>query len=307
MTKFPLYNLHEDKFEKLAILICNKILGSATIPFSKGRDGGKDGRFTGKANCFPSETKPWEGNIVIQAKHTSKENASCSDSDFFTILNDEIPKVEKLKQNNELDFYLLFTNRKLTGGQDSKINELFVSKNIEYQIISKEKIQDLLQVYPDVVRDAELNDLLRPLEFDESDLKEIIIAVHKVISKKDDFKSTVDFSKIDLEEKNKLNNLSKGYFDDSIKRNFEYFGQIENFLSSPINEELSALYEDTKSELNAKITLRRDEYVEFENLLEDFYDYVVSNNQIDMKGKKRLVRTLLHYMYWRCDIGKKEE
>ena len=90
------------------------------------------------------------------------------------------------------------------------------------------------------------------------------------------------------------------------EEDFEYFNQIETFLSSPINAALSALYEDTTSELNAKITLRREEYVEFENLLEDIYDYVVNNNQNDLKGKKKLVRILLHYMYCRCDIGKKE-
>jgi hypothetical protein len=306
MWKFPLHYLNEDDFENLVTLICNKILGAATIPFAKGKDGGKDGRFTGKTNCFPSEIQPWEGRIIIQAKHTNKENASCSDSDFSKILNDEILKIEKLKQNNELDFYLLFTNRKLTGGKDSKINQLFNEKNIVYEIIASEKIQQFLQNYPDIVRSAKLNDLLRPLEFDESDLKEIIIAVHEVISKKEMLNNTVDFSKVDLEEKNRLNNLSKDYFQNSIKRDFEYFSQIESFLSSPINVTLGALYDDTVSELNAKIILRRDEYVEFENLLEDFYDYVVRNNSSDLKGKKKLVRTLLHYMYWRCDIGKKE-
>ena len=307
MSKFPLHYLNEDDFEDIVTLICNKILGEATTPFTKGKDGGKDARFTGKANRFPSEAQPWNGIIVIQAKHTSKENASCSDREFAKILNDEIPKIEKLKQNNALDFYLLFTNRKLTGVQDSKIIQIFSDKNIVYEIIANDKIQQFLQNYPDIARTAKLNNLLKPLDFDESDLKEIIIAVHKVISRKDEFSSSVDFSKINLEEKNKLNNLSKGYFEDSIKRNFEYFGQIENFLSSPINEALIELYEDTVSELNAKITLRRDEYVEFENLLEDFYDYVVSNNQNDLKGKKRLVRALLHYMYWRCDIGKKDK
>ncbi len=211
MRKFPLHNLNEDDFENLITLICSKILGEGIIPFAKGRDGGKDGRFTGKAKCFPSESQPWNGSIIIQAKHTNKENASCSDSDFSKILNDEIPKVEKLKQNNELDFYLLFTNRNLTGGRDSKINQLFNSKSIVCEIIANEKIQQFLQNYPDIVRTAKLNDLLKPLEFDESDLKEIIIAVHEVISKKEDLSNTVDFSKIDLEEKNKLKLYKKKF------------------------------------------------------------------------------------------------
>jgi len=103
MRKYPLHYLKSQEFEDLSILICTKILGTATHPFSQGKDGGKDGRFRGKANCFPSEAQPWNGNIIIQAKHIAKENASCSDSDFHTILQKEIPKIQTLKQNNELD------------------------------------------------------------------------------------------------------------------------------------------------------------------------------------------------------------
>ena len=42
--RYPLYYLNCDEFENLVILICNHILGSATIPFAKGKDGGKDGK-----------------------------------------------------------------------------------------------------------------------------------------------------------------------------------------------------------------------------------------------------------------------
>ena len=308
MRKFPLHYLNEDDFENLIILICNKILGVATIHFAKGKDGGKDGRFTGKANCFPSEAEPWSGKIIIQAKHTSKENASCSDSSFSTILKKEVlPAIQKLKKNNEIDYYLLFTNRKLTGIQDNKIECLIDAQtNIPNCIIANEKIQQFLQEEPDIARTAKLNDLLKPLEFDESDLKEIIIAVHEVIGKKDIFNNPVDFSKIDLEEKNKLNNLGKEYFEHVVKKDFEYFGQIQTFLSSPINATVYELYDDTISELHAKLILRREEYIGLEDMLDDFNAYVINNNQDDLKGKKRLVRTLLHYMYCQCDIGKKE-
>ncbi|MDR0604327.1 MAG: hypothetical protein LBG80_08515 [Bacteroidales bacterium] len=307
MRIYPLHYLNEQEFENLSILICNKILGTATIPFARGKDGGKDGRFIGKANCFPSEAQTWNGKIIIQAKHTTKENASCSDSDFQAVLRKEIPAIQNLKENNELDYYLLFTNRKLTGIQNGNIIKIFNSQRITYEIIANEKIQQFLQEYPDIVRTAKLNDLLRPLSFDEADLKEIIIAIHTVINKKENLNNIVDFTKIDLDRKNELNSLSKSYFDDVIKRNFEYFKQITDFLSSPVNSNLKDLYEDTINELNAKITVRRDEFIEFENLLEEFYDYVINNDENELKGKKRIVRILLHYMYRNCDIGKKEK
>ena len=87
--KYPLENLNDTEFEKLVALICEKILGIGTNIYSKGTDGGKDGSFTGKANKFPSETKP-EGKIKIQAKHTQRPNASCSDSDFQNIIKNNV-------------------------------------------------------------------------------------------------------------------------------------------------------------------------------------------------------------------------
>ncbi|MCL2245655.1 MAG: hypothetical protein FWC10_00865 [Lentimicrobiaceae bacterium] len=309
MITYPLHDLNDQTFENLSILICNKILGAATIPFAQGKDGGKDGRFIGKANCFPSEAQPWNGRIIIQAKHTSKENASCSDSNFQTRLKNEvIPAILKLKQNNEIDYYLLFTNCKLTGKQDSNIENILNSQtNIPNLVIANEKIQQFLHEYPDIVRTANLINLLKPLEFDESDLKELIIEIHKAIKQSTPATHCVDFTKIDLEEKNRLNQLSQSYFNEVIKKDFDNFNLIETFLSSPINASLKDLYDDTISELNAKITLRRNEFAEFENMLDYFYNYVISNDLNSFKYKKRLLRTLLNYMYCNCDIGKKEE
>src|SRR3972149_11327699 len=99
--KYPLHELNDKEFEKLVALICERILGTGTITFSDGKDGGRDAKFIGKANSFPSETKPWEGRFVIQAKHTTKPIASCSDSDFNTILKKEVKKVKVLKEENK--------------------------------------------------------------------------------------------------------------------------------------------------------------------------------------------------------------
>ncbi len=118
--KYPLHHMNEDDFERLVVFICYHLLGEGTIPFAQGKDGGRDGKFIGKASCIPSDVEPWEGKIIIQAKHTIKENASCSDSDFTSIIKKSvIPAIKNLKDSNDIDYYLLFTNRKLTGTQDS--------------------------------------------------------------------------------------------------------------------------------------------------------------------------------------------
>jgi len=309
MSTYPLHDLNDSQFESLVTLICTKILGEGVVPFAKGKDGGRDGRFHGKANCFPSQSKQWEGKIVIQAKHTTKVNASCSDSSFQAILKNEVlPAIKRLITEEKIDYYLLFTNRKLTGLQDEKIENLIaVNTGIQNLIVGTEKIQQWLQLYPEIVRAAKLNDLLRPLQFDESDLKDLIIAIHdKLPAKVMLQKSQNEFDFPDKEKKNEINKLSKLYFEEVIKKNYNYFDTISTFLKDPINLKYKNFYEDAIADINAKIVLKKDDYLAFENMLEDFYDYVISNNP-DIKGKKRLVRVFLHYMYCNCDIGKKEE
>ena len=306
MVKYPLHYQNEDDFENLVTLICKKILGEGVIPFAKGRDSGKDGRFTGTANCFPSENDPWKGKIIVQAKHTEKIQASCSDSDFNKTVGEEIEKIKDLKSKDEIDYYLLFTNRKLTGGADSKIvKRIKEETGIENNLIAEEKIQQYLVQFPDVVKMAGLNKLLMPLEFDDSDIRDVVLAIKDTLKAEDISNPIIDFSKIELTRKNELNNLSEDYFSNVIQSEFADFSRIERFLSDPINEEVKEGYEDAISDLNAKITIHRDKYNGFEEIIDDIYDKVISQNADTLKGNKRLVRTLLHYMYCKCDIGKK--
>ena len=308
MRKYPLHYMNEDDFEQLTISICSKILGEGVITFAKGRDGGRDGRFNGKANCFPSEQDAWNGKFIIEAKHTSKENASCSHYEFKKRLKKEVlPAIKRNLKNNKVDYYLLFTNRKLTGIQDEKIEDYIDEETgVTNIIIADERIQQFLRSYNDIVRSQNLNQLLHPLQFDEDDLKDIVIKIHKNIPSKDELeKGYKEIKYLDLEKKNELNALGQDYFNDVLKNSFHYFESIRSFLIDTINEEYKELYYDTADEINAKINLNREDYASFESLIEDFFDYVVTNNK-ELKGKKRLVRVFLHYMYCNCDIGKKE-
>ncbi len=300
--KYPLENLTDTEFENLVALICSEILGTGTVVFSVGKDGGKDARFNGKANNFPSKSEPWKGKIIIQAKHTQRPDASCSDSDFQSILKKSvIPAINKLKGNNEIDYYLLFTNRKLSGVQDAKIEDIFEDKtDIENRLIGLETIELWITQYPNIAKTLNLNKLLLPLSFDENDLRIIVNSFNKL----DKIKG--DLSKIpenrDIENKNKLNALSKEYFDNVIKKNLIYFEQIREFLKDSINKEYLDKYENTIDDINAKIVVHRTDFEKFEMVLEFLYDFIVENNT-ELKNKRRLVRLFLHYMYYNCDIG----
>jgi hypothetical protein len=67
--KYDYHDLYDLQFEQLVVAICSKLLGIGIQEFTKGRDGGRDALFTGRANCFPSESKPWDCKF--------------SDDDFF--------------------------------------------------------------------------------------------------------------------------------------------------------------------------------------------------------------------------------
>jgi hypothetical protein len=121
------YHLHElngDDFQNLVIHLCREVLGTGTVQFSEGPDGGRDGKFDGTANKYPSLASPWKGCFIIQAKRVADPTASCSDSAFETVLKKEFPKIKKLKVSKECDIYLIFTNRKLTGKTEPKLKKL---------------------------------------------------------------------------------------------------------------------------------------------------------------------------------------
>ena len=306
MRDFPLYDLNDQDFEKLVILICERILGIGTINFSTGPDGGRDGKFTGKAQNFPSKTSPWEGKFIIQAKHTEKPYARCSDSDFKKILNDEVnQRLKNLIENNELDYYLLFTNRRLSGITDAKITD-FIESNLDIEncLIGDEKIQLWLKEYPEIAKALDLNKLFIPFEFYEKDLKEIIVNFSEM---KEQLKETVkrkqdQFKFVDKTRKNELNKLGKEYFDFMKRNSLAYFHKIKTFLKDPVNQRYKNYYDNTISDLQGKIVIKRSEFFAFEELLETLFDYIFENST-ELKDRRKLIRVFLHYMYWICDIG----
>ena len=153
MRDYLLHTLSPGDFEELVVRICHEILGFGTISFSSGKDGGRDASFEGTAQRYPSDADPWAGKFVIQAKHTEKADASCSDSDFARILRQEAPKVGALRQAGRCDNYLLFTNRKLGAlKEDELVGDLRRKKTgvANVAILGKETITSYLDRAPEI-------------------------------------------------------------------------------------------------------------------------------------------------------------
>ncbi|WP_188206955.1 ABC-three component system protein [Alkalibacillus aidingensis] len=142
-----------------------------------------------------------------------------------------------------------------------------------------------------------------PLRFFDEEIKEVIKEFAKVARK--EIGRNYNFKRIAAEQKNELNGLTNDYFTDVILENsICYFQQIDDFLKSPINAEYLEMYENTVDDLNQKIAIFRKKYEEFEFVFNDLFDHIFYNNKSELKTDRRLIWVMLHYMYWKCDIGK---
>lgn len=311
---YRLENMENSQFEKLTNTICQKILGTGVVTFSSGKDGGRDGKFSGVAQHYPSNTDRWSGKFIIQAKHTATVNASCSDREFEKIVDEEIIKIKKLKANDEIDNYLLFTNRKYTGIIGERLIKKIINETgIQHAvIIGKETINDqFLNSNKDIVKQYGLDLNHIPFDFSDEEIKEIILAFRQQLPDiSSDIKHEVDklkydYSHIEKDKKNEKNNLSDVYYRDNIlKRSLMDFNKIEEFLKNPVNEKLKDYYFDTAHELNQVISIKRDNFEVFEELFLHIYQ-LICDGSVLLKRGKRHVTTFLHYMYVECLIGKK--
>lgn len=306
--------LGSDTFEKLVISICQNILGMGVISFSSGKDGGRDGKFVGTAQKYPSEKNPWSGKFIIQAKHTENPIASCSQKQFKEIVEKEIPKIKKLRAKKEVDNYLIFTNRKYTGDKGEELLSQLINKTgvKNSVIIGKETINDLyLKPNKFIIKEFGLDKYLIPIDFSDEEIQRIILGFKNQLPKiEKNLKKKVDqikyeFNYLEKEEKNKRNNLGKEYYQNVIlSRSLMNFSKIRHFLEDPKNEELKNYYFDITVELNQIITIKRDQFDLFEEIFLCLYKLICDSNNI-LLGSKRHVLTLLHFMYFECDIGKR--
>jgi len=305
MRDYRLYELDDQDFEQLVTQLCIEVLGTGTVSFAPGRDGGRDGRFHGTAQHFPSTTSPYTGKFIIQAKHTKRPGASCKDTEFGRIIKTELPRIQDLVTNQELDYYLLFTNRSLPAGKDHKIlvtiERIRGVKNAH--LVASETISHYLVRHPTIWTSLGFDRYQTPFRISPNDLADVIHGFHTTVRDgHGGFHSATNFNYVDKEIKNTVNGLTKPYYEYLQRDSLPHFANVKAFLEDPRNEELRALYHDTADDLKAKIIATRQQFTAFDDILIFTCDMIVEGNP-SLRGKKRLVRVFLHYMYFDCDIG----
>jgi hypothetical protein len=305
MRNYRLYELDDQEFEHLTTQLCIEVLGTGTVSFAPGRDGGRDGRFTGTAERFPSTASPHSGKFIIQAKHTKRPGASCKDTEFSRIIKEELPRIKELADNGELEYYLLFTNRSLPAGQENKILAAIRKlKGIkDAHLLASETVSHYLTSHPKIWTNLGFDRYDTPFRVNPTDLVDVIHGFHGAITDGNNgFNSATNFTYVDKDTKNVVNGLTKGYYEYVQQDSLPHFAKIKLFLEDARNETLRALYHDTADDLKAKIIATRERFTTFDDILIHTCDIIVEGNP-NLRGKKRLVRAFLHYMYFDCDIG----
>ncbi len=313
--KFAYEDLSDDQFEKLVLFLCQRLLGISVQGFAKGPDGGRDAKFMGTAELHPSTAAPWVGTTIIQAKHTNGYNRNFSESDFFsktaanTVINKEIPRIQKLREAKQLDHYMLFANRRLAGNAESEIREYISSQcripASSIYLCGLEQLETWLKRFPDVAKNADLDRVDSPLIVSPDDLAEVVQALAR---QKNDVVELLDdppTARVPYEQKNTLNNMSAEYAKAQRKKYLKETSQIQSFLAAPENLDLLRMYESVVDEFQLKIIAKRKNYQTFDEVMEYLVDLLFNRDPVlRQHAHKRLTRAVLFYMYWNCDIGK---
>ncbi|TGN13453.1 ABC-three component system protein [Leptospira bandrabouensis] len=307
---YRLENLSEDEFEKLVNVLCQKILGTGTVSFTKGRDGGRDGRFIGTANSYPSNVSPWKGKFIIQSKHTNDYQASCSDNTFYenktSIIKLEIEKIKNLESKNEIDNYLLFTNRKETEMRENAVKYIKSETGLEnVEIVGKDTIESWLSQNISIVKQFGLDKFTLPFDFYENDIKELIKIFHETTPIYKNVVLVVDRPAI--EDKNKINNLDSSYFENILIDDLnKYHHKILDFLNDPKNEVYAGFYEETSVELKRVIELNIDKFENFKSVFGFMTSYILDKEPERLKKYRNIIPAFFHFMYYQCDIGREK-
>ncbi|CAM2010411.1 ABC-three component system protein [Acanthopleuribacter pedis] len=314
--KYAFHELSYDQFENLVVCICMTLFGNEVQGFAKGPDGGKDAQFRGTAEAFPSTTAPWSGTTIIQAKHTIGQDRTFSDSDFFSessqsaTIQKELPRIKRLRAEGELDHYLLIANRRLSGTAESRIRRFISSEcNIPEPSISlcgTERLELWLKKYPNIALMADIDPIDSPLIVSPDDLAEVVEALAENNDILKNHTDSVPTPRVPYDQKHRINNMTPSYAKAQQDRYLKDTKQIQTFLAAPENAHLLQKYEDTVESFQFRILSKRKDYQTFDEIFEYLIKLLQERDPV-LRKHQRLMRRVLFYMYWHCDIGETED
>ena len=304
-------DLDDAQFERVVVQCAIKLFGKGVQSFAAGVDGGRDARFEGTAEQFPSSTGPWKGLTIIQAKHTNATNTHWSDASFSgaaktSVLSEEFNRVKKLMAAGGLNNYILFANRRLGAVSHEVIKNRIIKdtglSSGSLFLAGTEYLDVLVEHYPEILLLAKLDPFEGPLLVSSHDLAEVILAISLQISSPLVSTNAPVVDRVSLADKNVLNNMSPAFSQSLSRKYMQYTAQIDDFLASPANADHLDRYDGAVDEFQLKIIAKRAEYNSFDDVYNYLCDLLIKRDSV-LAARPKLTRAMLFYMYWHCDIG----
>lgn len=306
---YPFEDLNDAQFEGLIVQVARKLFGSGVQAFAPGRDGGRDALFNGTAERFPSTASPWRGITVIQAKHTLGTNRHFAEKPFggtapSSVISEEMPRIKTLVEDGQLDNYLLASNRRLGGTFGPKLSERIATEcgiPVErVHLMGTERLNELIIEYPEVLTLAKIDPVDGPLLVSSADLAELILAIAEELGPPQALTEPVD--RVPFEEKNQFNSMTPEFAKELSRRYLDRTKQIEDFLADPANIEHLERYEAAVEDFQLKIIAKRKDHQTFDEVFNHLVEVLVARDGV-LAAEPSLVRAVLFFMYWHCDIG----
>lgn len=305
------HDLSEKDFERLVVAICSEILGSGVVPFCSGPDGSRDARFEGTAADLPNSVDPHKGKFVAQAKHTESPVAKYSDNDFSgsarsSVLSKECPGVRKLVMKGELDNFLLFTNRRMSGITEGPIIER-IKRDTGTKVVELfgiERMDLLIRKHQAILKTFGMNLMHLPLLVTCDALAEVILAINENADTFEKAFVPEELERTSFKTKNRENGLSDDLANFIRKNYMPQFADVKKFLAKPESEAALGSYLAAAQEFEEQIVIHRKNYAEFDHVLTRIMGLLFARDS-DLAKRKALTKLVIYYMYWNCDIGSK--
>ncbi len=304
-------DLDDSQFERLVVQCARKLFGDGVQSFTAGPDGGRDARFDGVAERFPSSASPWTGVTIVQAKHTNATNAHFSDREFSSaatssVLSKEIVRIKRLVDTGEVRNYIIFSNRRLGGVTAPRIaNRLANETGLDRSLIflaGNEYLDDLMHRHLDLISLARIDPIDGPLLVSSYELAEVILAIADTLDALPPSFDAIVVDRVSYAQKNEINNMSAPFAALLTERYMKYTREIERFLAAAGNTEILRLYEGAVDDFQLKIVAKRSQYQSFDDVFNHLIDLLVRRDGVLSKNRP-LLRAMIFYMYWHCDIG----
>jgi hypothetical protein len=131
------------------------------------------------------------------------------------VIEKELPRIKRLRDSNELDYYMLFSNRRLAGEAETAIrNHIAAFCRIEKSSVylcGIEGLESFLKQFPDVSDQAGIDPIDSPLLVSPDELAEIVQSLSVHVADCIYALESVPVPRVSYDEKNKLNMMSTEY------------------------------------------------------------------------------------------------